>query len=183
MTEIAAIIGASVVLGISISWQYFGGDFLNWIVINSLICLFAAIMHELTHRIFAIIFKMKIEYQFWPAGSVLTLVSSYLGNAFSVQGFLLEDIDPGVPKWKVGLMKLSAPLVSTFIMIIFAILNYESPSLIYQTIYTTSALWAMAEILPFGGLDGKDIKDWSHTVWFLAFVFISGSYAVVTFLL
>ncbi|HSB47781.1 MAG TPA: hypothetical protein VLD37_07255 [Candidatus Bilamarchaeum sp.] len=183
LTEAGAVVGASVILGVSISWQYFGTDFLKWIAINSIICLFAAIMHELTHRAFAYAFKLKIEYRFWPAGSVLTLISSYLGNAFSIQGFLLEDIEPDVPRWKVGLMKLSAPLVSTAIMVIFALLNYESPSLIYQTIYSTSGLWAMAEILPFGGLDGKDIKDWSHTVWFLAFTVISGCYVAVTFLL
>ena len=185
MTEMGAIAGASLILGISISWQYFGPsvEFLKWVLINSLICLFAAIMHEVTHRVFAHAFKMKVEYRFWPAGSALTLISSYLGNAFSVQGFVLEEIDPGTPKWKVGLMKLSAPLVSTAIMIIFALLNYQSPSIIYQTVYATSALWAIAEILPFSGLDGKDIKDWSHTVWFLAFTFISGSYIIVTFLI
>ncbi len=183
ITEMAAILGASLILGISISWQYFGADFLGWLAINTIICLVGAIIHEVTHRVFAHYFNIKMEYRFWSAGSLLTLVSSYLGNAFSIQGFILEDIPAETPKWKVGLMKLSAPLVSTFIMVFFAFLHYSSPSPIYKIVYTTSALWAMAEILPFGSLDGKDIRDWSHTVWFLAFSFISISYIAVTFLI
>jgi hypothetical protein len=185
MTEALAIAGASLVLGTSISWQYFGPapDFVFWLFVNSLICLFAALLHEVTHRVFAHLFSIRMEYRFWPAGSLLTLISSYLGNAFCIQGFILEEVPPGVAKWKVGLMKLSAPLVSAAVMVAFAALNYLSPDPLYKMIYTTSGLWAMAEILPFGSLDGKDIQEWSHTVWFIAFALIGAAYIFVTFLL
>ncbi|MEW6722628.1 MAG: hypothetical protein AB1324_05180, partial [Candidatus Micrarchaeota archaeon] len=181
VTEMGAIAGASVVLGLSISWQFFGGDFLRWFLINTLVCLGAAILHEITHRIFAHFFKIKMEYRFWPAGSALTLISSYLGNAFSIQGFILEEIPPDTPKWKAGVMKLSAPLVSAAVMVIFALVYSSTYEPVYKIIYSTSALWAMAEILPFGSLDGKDVKEWSHTVWFLAFLFISAGYIWATF--
>jgi hypothetical protein len=185
LTEMLAIFGASMILGVSISWQYLrpGTDFFWFLAVNSLVCLGAAILHEVTHRIFAHIFRIKMEYRFWPAGSFLTLLSSYLGNAFSIQGFILEEIPPDTPKWKVGLTKLAAPLVSAIVMIGFALLNYASPDPVYKIIYSTSALWAMAEILPFGALDGKDVKDWNRDVWYLAFFFIGASYFVVTFLL
>jgi hypothetical protein len=185
VTEALAIIGASVVLGISISWQYFGpsGDFLFWVVVNTIICLLAGILHELTHRVFAHFYKIDMEYVFWPAGSALTLISSYLGNAFSIQGFILEEIPPGIAKWKVGLMKLSAPLMSAAVMVIFAFLYYEAPNPLFKAVYSTSALWAVAEILPLGSLDGKDIRDWNNNVWFAAFCLISISYLIVTLLI
>ncbi len=185
LSEGLAIMGASAVLGLSISWQYFGmgGDFAFWLLVNSAICLLAAILHEVTHRVFAHLFGIRMEYRFWPAGSALTLISSFLGNAFSIQGFILEEIPPGVPKWKVGLMKLASPLVSASVMVLFAYLYYLGPDPIFKVVYSTSALWAMAEILPFGSLDGKDVKEWNHTVWFLAFCLISISYLAVTFLL
>ncbi len=185
MAEAAAIAGASLVLGVSMSWQYFGPgkDFLYWVVLDSIVCLLAALTHELAHIALARLFKIKVEYRFWTAGSVLTLISSYLGNAFSVQGFLLEEIPAGVEKWKVGLMKLSAPLLSTLIMILFALLNLSSPNPLFKIIYSISGVWAMAEILPFGALDGKDIKEWNLDIWLLSFIFIGGSYFVVTFLL
>src|SRR5271157_2920138 len=185
LVEVAAILGASLVLGLSISWQYFANstELGYWLVLNTIICLVAGTLHEIVHRIFAHIFKIKIEYRFWPEGSFLTLVSSYLGNAFSVQAFLLEEIPEDVEKWKVGLMKLAGPVVSAVIMVVFAVMNHITPSPIYQIIYSTSALWAMAEMLPFSGLDGKDIREWNNTVWTIFFVIIGIAYIVVTFLL
>lgn len=185
ISEIIAVLGASIILGISISWQYLANQdaFWAWILINTLICLIGAIIHEVTHRIFAKIFDIKMEYKFWVEGSILTLVSSYLGNAFSIQAFILEEIPPGIEKWKVGVMKLSAPLMSTFVMIIFAYLYTQTPEPVYKVVYSTSALWAMAEILPFSSLDGKDIKDWNKWVWSGAFLFISTVYFIVTFLI
>jgi hypothetical protein len=185
LTEAVAIVGASVILGLSMSWQYFGlgKGFVPWLAVNSIVCLFAALTHEIAHMLMARVFKIKVEYRFWPFGSLLTLLSSYLGNAFSVQGFLLEEIPEGVEKWKVGLMKLSAPLISAIIMIVFALMNLSSPNPLYKIIYSISGVWAMAEILPFGALDGKDIKDWNRDVWYLAFFFIGGSYFIVTFLI
>ncbi|MFA5077602.1 MAG: hypothetical protein WC488_04205 [Candidatus Micrarchaeia archaeon] len=185
LSEALAIIGASLVLGISISWQYFGPtpEFLLWTFINTIICLIAGIAHELTHRIFAHFFKIRMEYRFWPAGSLVTLVSSFLGNAFSVQGFILEEIPKETERWKVGLMKLGAPLLSNGAMLLFAFINVIYPHVLFQIIYTTSALWAMAEMLPFSGLDGKDIKDWNFFVWLASFVFVAGCYIFVTFIL
>ena len=182
-TEAGALVAASVILGFSMSWQYFGKDFLPWLGINAVVCLFAALTHEITHMAIARAFKIKVEYRFWPFGSFLTLLSSYLGNAFSVQGFLLEEIPQGVEKWKVGLMKLSAPIISALIMIAFAWLYLSSPNPLYKIIYSISGVWAMAEILPFGSLDGKDIKDWNRDVWYLSFFLIGGSYFIVTFLI
>ena len=135
------------------------------------------------HRIFAFAFKIKVEYALWPAGSVMTIVSAYLGNAFSVQGFLVEEIPENTKKWKVGLMKLSAPLFSAFVMIFFAVLNVFFPSRIFQSIYSVSAVLAMLEMLPFRGLDGRDVKEWNVFVWAFFFIMVAGAYSVVTFLL
>ncbi|MDD5337586.1 MAG: hypothetical protein PHS02_03830 [Candidatus ainarchaeum sp.] len=185
VSEIAAIVGASLVLGISISWQYFGPspEFIFWLFINTAICLVAGIAHEIAHRILAWAFKIKMEYRFWAGGSLITLISSYLGNAFSVQGFILEEIPKETEKWKVGVMKLGAPLLSNAAMLLFAFINVFFPHPVFQVIYSTSALWAMAEMLPFAGLDGKDIKDWNFFVWLAAFVFVAACYIFVTFVL
>ncbi len=185
ISEIAAVLMAAFILGISLSWQYFGPtpDFFLWIVINGFICVIAGVSHEVVHRIFAFIFKIKVEYALWPAGSVMTIVSAYLGNAFSVQGFLVEEIPENTKKWKVGLMKLSAPLFSAFVMVFFAILNVFFPNRIFQSIYSVSAVLAMLEMLPFRGLDGKDVKEWNVFVWAFFFLLVAGAYSVVTFLL
>lgn len=183
LSEMGALISASTVLGISISWQFFGPtmDFLNFIIINSMVCLMAALIHEITHRVVGRKFGIKVEYRFWKAGSALTLLSSYLGNAFSIQGFVLEEVEEGTEKWKVGLMKLSAPIVSALCMIGFAALFIFLRDPLLKTAYLTSSLWAMAEILPFRSLDGADIKKWNFGIWLGAFAFIAVSYVLVIF--
>jgi hypothetical protein len=183
LSEMGALLAASTVLGISISWQFFGPtmDFLNFIAINSAICLMAALIHEITHRVVGRRFGIKVEYRFWKAGSTLTLLSSYLGNAFSIQGFVLEEIEEGTERWKVGLMKLSAPVVSAICMIGFAVLFIFFQNPLLKTAYLTSSLWAMAEILPLRSLDGADIKKWNPWIWLGAFLFIGISYTLVVF--
>ncbi|VVB98278.1 Uncharacterised protein [uncultured archaeon] len=183
--ELAAIAFGALILGIALSWQYLGPtpEFLLWLFIDGTIVLFSVIVHELTHRLFAYLFKLKVEYRIWPEGSLITLVSSYLGNAFSAQSFLLDEIPEDTPKWKVGVMRLSAPLVSNGIALAFALINAVVPNRVFQTIYAASAVFAMAEMLPINGLDGYDIKKWNSCVWLAAFLFIGACYAFVTFIL
>jgi len=185
LMEPLAIMGASLVLGISMSWQFFGPspDFAWWVAVNTFICLCAAILHEVSHRLVAHVFGFRVEYRIWPAGSLLTLVSSWLGNAFSVQGFLLEEIPENAVKWKVALMRIVGPLVSSATMVAFALLNAVFPSVYFQLIFSTSALWAVAEVFPFSGLDGKDLKDWNILVWLFTFLMVGGAYVLVTFIL
>ena len=183
--EAFALIAASVVLGVSISWQYLGpsGGFFYWVAINTGICALAGILHEVAHRLAAHFFRVKVEYRFWPAGSALTLLSSYLGNAFAVQGFLLEQIDEKLPKWKLGVRRLAGPIVSYVTMVAFAALNLFHPTKYFQVISATSALWAVAEVFPFNGLDGKDLKAWNSAAWLLIFLLFCATYAIVTFML
>lgn len=176
---------AALVLGASISWQFFGPswDFVFWLFVNSIICGVAALVHEATHRAFAWAFGIRMEYRFWPAGSFFTLLSSFLGNAFSVQAYLLEDVDEKIPKWKVAATKLSAPLVSAFFMVAFAAINFFFPHTVFQMVTAISALWAMAEMLPFRGLDGSDLIRINFFAWLLPFTAIACCYVMVTFIL
>ncbi|MFH1836276.1 MAG: hypothetical protein ABH851_08820 [Methanobacteriota archaeon] len=183
--EVAAILGASFVLGLSITFTFFGITpvFLTKLLQNWVLCLFAALSHEVSHRMVGKLCNIHIEYHFWWEGSAITLLTGYLGHPFSIQGFLMEKIEGPVTKWKYGLTKLAAPLFSFAIMMSFAYLNYKNPSEVYQIITVTSSLWAAAEIMPFSHLDGKDVRAWNHTAWFLSFMTIMAGYMIVNFLL
>ncbi|MFH1721402.1 MAG: hypothetical protein ABH950_02220 [Candidatus Altiarchaeota archaeon] len=183
--EMLALLGASLVLGGAVTWTFHGpvsGFILKW-MINSGLALFAALSHEIGHRLLGHFFGIKIEYKFWWSGSAITLLTGYLGHGFGIQGFLMEEVPPGTAKWKHGLAKLGAPLLSIAITIAFAYAYYLNPMPILQTIYITSSLWAMAEILPFKSLDGSDIRRWNHYIWAAAFLFIASVFVTVNLLL
>lgn len=183
--EPLAVFGGAAVVGVSMSWQYFAlsPDFLLWAFINTLIALTGAMIHEIIHRLMAFVYRIKVEYRFWWSGSALTLFSSYLGNAFSVQGFLLEEVPKGTPRWKLGTLKLAPPLFSAFIMLAVALLNAFVPHPVLQMIYISSAMWAMTEMFPFNGMSGKDVWEWNRIVWLLSFLLVAASYVFVMFIL
>ncbi|MFH0859581.1 MAG: hypothetical protein V1921_00100 [Candidatus Altiarchaeota archaeon] len=182
--EIASIVGASLVLGLSVTWTFIGPgkDFIPMLALNSGVALFAALSHEISHRILGKLMGVHIEYHFWTLGSAVTLFTGYLGNAFGVQGFLLEKADESISRWKYALVKLAAPILSIAIAIAFAWLNTKDPKVVYQMVYSTSSLWAMAEILPFEHLDGKDIRNWSRLVWIPVFILITAAYLAINFI-
>ncbi|MEM4272085.1 MAG: hypothetical protein QXH30_00695 [Candidatus Bilamarchaeaceae archaeon] len=183
--EVFSLLVVAVILGAALSWQYFGLsiEFVLWIFLGSIVCIFAVLMHELAHRVVALIFKFKAEYRIWPAGAFITIFSSMLGNTFSTSGFLIEEIPEDAKKWKIALMKLAGPAMSTFLMLFFAFLNLFFPSTFLQFAYSACAVSAVADMLPFRGMDGEDIKNWSIFVWAFCFLIIGGSYLLVTFLL
>jgi hypothetical protein len=184
LKEAAAVFGAAMVLGFAVTWTFAGptAGFFNLLLLNALICLFAALSHELSHRLIGRLFGIKIEYRFWPMGSFVTVVTAFLGNSFGIQGFLMEKVDEDISRWKYAVTKLSAPVISTTITVIFAYVYIGNPQVIFQMIYTTASIWAMAEIMPVKGLDGYDIKRWSKLVWFVFFAIISIIFFSVNFI-
>jgi|GEM_PF-1042974 len=183
--ELLAVLGASFVLGLSITFTFFGITtvFFTKLLQNWALCLFAALSHEVSHRMVGKLCNIHIEYHFWWGGSAITLITGYFGHPFSIQGFLMEKVDGPIAKWKYGLTKLAAPAFSFIIMMTFAYLNYKNPKEVYQLITVTSSLWAAAEIMPFTHLDGKDVRAWNHTIWFVSFMTIMAGYMIVNFLL
>jgi hypothetical protein len=182
--EAAAILGAASVLGFAVTWTFAGpsSGFLSLLFMNSWICLFAALSHELSHRLVGRLFGIKIEYRFWYMGSFITIVTAFLGNSFGIQGFLMEKIEGDISKWKYAATKLAAPLISTTITVIFAVLYLNNPGVVFQMVYTTASIWAMAEIMPVKGLDGYDIRRWNRLLWFLFFMTISIIFFTVNFI-
>ncbi|MBD3260791.1 MAG: hypothetical protein GF334_03805 [Candidatus Altiarchaeales archaeon] len=182
--EVAALLGAATVLGSSLTYTFHKLDFeLTTLLLNIGLCLFAALSHELGHRVVGRVFGIHIEYHFWLSGSLVTLATATLGNSFGIQGFLMERIEGDIENWKYGLTKLAAPVLSCFIMVFLGWLNMNNPTRIYQMIYSTAGLWAIAEILPLKALDGYDIKKWSGWVWKISFTVIATAYVAVHFIL
>ncbi|MDD5112344.1 MAG: hypothetical protein PHG85_07355 [Candidatus Altiarchaeota archaeon] len=183
--EVLAILAAASVLGAAMSWTYAGpsASFIWLFLLNLVLCLIAGLSHEFIHWLMGRLLKVETEYHFWISGSMATILSAFLGNSFGLQGFLIDEIDESVAKWKVGLIKLASPIFSAAVMISSGLINLFLPHVVFQMTYSIAGILAMADILPVKPMDGYDVRRWSLPVWLLAFLFISASFIIVNFLL
>jgi hypothetical protein len=184
LREGGSVLAAAFILGAAISYTYAGpsSDFFWLLGLNMVVCLLASISHEGVHRLAGMALKIRSEYTIWLSGSALTLVTAFLGNAFGLQGFLLEQVEPGTPKWKLAMMKVSAPLFSIAVAVCFAAGNLLYPNVIFQMVYSISGMFAMAEILPFKPMDGYDVRKWNFLVWLVAFIAVAVPYTLMSFM-
>jgi hypothetical protein len=184
LKEALNLIIAALVLGFAVTWTFTGPTpkFMDYILLNTGICLVAGLSHDLIHRILSRLFKIKVEYRLWYTGSFITIFTAILGNSFGMQGFLLEKPQEEISKWKYGIMKLAGPLFSMGIAGSFALLYTKQPGIMYQMIFTTASIIAMAEIMPVKGLDGYDIREWNRWLYVILFAVITIAFFFIGFI-
>ncbi|MBN2014066.1 MAG: hypothetical protein JW778_02700 [Candidatus Altiarchaeota archaeon] len=184
LKEVVAIIAAAFILGFSITWTFTGlsWGFFDLFLLNMAVCLFATVAHELSHRVTGKYCGVKIEYRLWYTGSVITILSAFLGSSFGVPGFLLEKMGDCASKCRHALTRLASPMVAIITAMVFYYLHIKDSSTIFQMIYVTASIRAMAEIIPIKGLDGYYVKDWSPAIWSISFIFISLAFFAVNFI-
>jgi hypothetical protein len=183
--EVFAVMAAAFVLGAAISWTYAGptDEFLWLLGVNFIICLMAGLSHEAVHRIAGKLLGIKSEYTFWFSGAFLTIVTALLGNAFGLQGMLVDEIKEGTDRRKIGLMKLSGSVFSFGLMVLAAACNLLYPSFLFQMVGGISGMVAMADILPFKPMDGYEIRRWNFLFWLVWFMTILVTFTAVSFVL
>jgi len=184
LREVASLILASLVLAAAITWVFTGPTpaFIPLLLVNIIVALVTVVGHELVHLVFGRMFGLRMEYVFWPIGSLFTLFSAYLGNPFGLAGFLVEEEAQGM-RMKVAVMKLAAPLASIAFAFLFAIINLFAPWEIFQMTFTIASTLAIVELLPFEPFDGAAVRRWSIFAWFFPFCAVALLYIVVNFIL
>ncbi|MFQ5405656.1 MAG: hypothetical protein ACE5DI_00660 [Candidatus Micrarchaeia archaeon] len=182
--EALAFAAASIVLGIAIAWTFaaFTDRFLEILAYSIAIALGVIVIHELSHKAMAKKYGLRANYKFWPAGSIVTLLTAGLGSAFGLSGYLSEQAKGATDRQR-ALTKLMGPLSISFLAIILFALNWMQPNEILQIGFTLSSIWAMAEILPLEPMDGKAVKTWSSSTWLASFLFILIVFFAVNFVL
>ncbi|MEM4215477.1 MAG: hypothetical protein QXD51_00145 [Candidatus Anstonellales archaeon] len=183
--EIFSFLLASFILAIGVTWTFVGASlmFIPYLILNMAVCFFIILTYDGFRWVAAKLLGIPAEYIFWPAGALLTLVSSFLGNPFGLSGVLVEETEKIKAKWKVGIMNLAASFFSIFIAVVFFLINFLFPFELFQMVFSASSTIAMVSMLPIGSLGGNEIRKWNLFVWFFGFVFVFGVYAVITFLI
>ncbi|MDD5604806.1 MAG: hypothetical protein WC231_05575 [Dehalococcoidales bacterium] len=132
------------------------------------------IFHELAHRLVARKFGYYAEYEMWPAGLFIALVSSLMGFIFAAPGAVV--IRPGniiiadhkTQMENLGLISIAGPATNIAIAVLFLVLDAIYPTLIFYLGAYINTWLAIFNLIPFGPLDGAKIFRWSKLYWGVA---------------
>lgn len=152
----------------------------------SLMYLFAFLVHEFAHRQTAIHFGLHTKFRLFTMGVIMTAVCIFLPVKFALPGAVvvlgLENISR-----ETGLIKLAGPvsnLILGGILFILGVLPFWSG--MWNNLLLSSAnfnfMLGAFNMLPFGILDGDNIRKWNKKIWIIFFIIMIAMLAL-TFVL
>ncbi len=195
LSEAAHIIIASIlILSLSISGFIYQFEVISnlgtkILVIGflSLMYLVAFLVHEFAHRQTAVHFGLHTKFRLFTMGVIMTAVCVFLPVKFALPGAVvvlgLENISR-----ETGLIKLAGPvsnLILGGVLFLLGVLPFWSGMwnhLLMTSAYFNFMLGAF-NMLPFGILDGDNIRKWNKKIWIIFFIVLVGMLALTLVLI
>ena len=144
-----------------------------------------SLMHELGHKFVAMKHDCRAEFELWPLGLLISVVSSFFGVVFATPGvahIYPEDNDDETN----GRIAVAGPmgnitLALTFIVIAALIRPATAHSNIIYLIYlictvgfSVNSFLAAFNLFPVYSLDGTKVMKWNVVIWIAVFVIAGG---------
>jgi Zn-dependent protease len=147
------------------------------------------VFHELAHRLIARRFGYFAEYAMWGKGLLIALGCSFFGFIFAAPGAVM--IQPRAAasgtitasREKFGLISLAGPATNIALALIFQMLDFVEPALLFTLGARINTWLALFNLIPFGPLDGAKIFKWSKVVWTISIAMAGGLFAAQRFFL
>ncbi len=134
------------------------------------------ILHEMGHKLTAIMYGAKAKYQMWIQGLALMMITSLFGLLFAAPGAVYIFSDK-ITRKQNGLISLSGPAINLVLMAIFLGLSALVPVRHYLPFeYVRNVnVWlfgaqlnlilALFNMIPVFPLDGGKVMAWSRGIW------------------
>jgi hypothetical protein len=182
ISEVIAFILYVVIFSLTLSWSWSENflDFKRILLINLIVVGVISFAREFVRLIFCYKQKLRSEYVFWPFGTFLTLLSTYIGNTFAMISYTLLDEDEADEK-KFGRSSFLIALFTYFIAVISYILNMINPTVFLQMMFVFSIMILFIELFPMHPMPGFEIKEWNFIVWLISYIIIFLSYISMNF--
>ena len=137
------------------------------------------IFHELGHKFVAMHYGYYAEYELWPTGLIIALVSSFFGFIFAAPGAVVI-YSQGMEKKTNGIISIAGPIVNIILGLIFFLILGSLGDFVYTEagaiVYLICVLGtrinfflAAFNLLPIPPLDGSKVLSWSVPIWLVTF--------------
>lgn len=177
-----AVLFSAIVFSIAMSWTWSNEltDFMEMLFINLVIISFILLLRESARQYFCYRHKVKAEHVFWPLGALLTLISTILGNTFSLASYTVKDEKNEIEKQFGKITFFISVILFLFVLLTF-VWNLFYPSLLLQMVFTYTIMMLFIDLFPLSPMDGHDIKKWNFPIWLIFYSIIIISYICINF--
>ena len=180
--EIRDLIISFIVIALGFTILYSNGDYSNIGLVFPIVMIGVGagfIFHELGHKFVAMHYGYYAEYELWPTGLLIALVSSFFGFIFAAPGAVVIYSN-GMEKKTNGLISIAGPIVNIILGLIFFLILGSLGDFIYTEtgaiVYLICVLGtrinfflAAFNLLPIPPLDGSKVMAWRVPVWLITF--------------
>ena len=180
--EIRDLIISFIVIALGFTILYSNGDYSHIGIVFPVVMIGVGagfIFHELGHKFVAMHYGYYAEYELWPTGLIIALVSSFFGFIFAAPGAVVI-YSQGMEEKTNGLISIAGPLVNIALGLIFFLILGSLGDFVYTEagaiVYLICVLGtrinfflAAFNLLPIPPLDGSKVMAWSVPVWLITF--------------
>ena len=180
--EIRDLVISFIVIALGFTILYSNGDYSNVTLIFPIVMIGVGagfIFHELGHKFVAMHYGYYAEYELWPIGLLVALVSSFFGFIFAAPGAVVI-FSNGMEEKTNGIISIAGPIVNILLGLIFFLILGSLGDFIYTEtgviVYLICMLGtrinfflAAFNLLPIPPLDGSKVMAWSVPIWLVTF--------------
>ncbi len=176
--EWAAIGLSAIIFACAISYMYFvqRSDIVQYILLLILVNLIVSGLTNLIRIVLDLRHAIHSEYGLWYFGILITLLTGWLGNVFSVAGYTNSE---GHSK-REGVAKYILAVIVFIAFIAAATTNLLQPAAALQMISILLLSLAFFTMLPLHPFDGRKIYAWNKVAWWLTMVPITVAYIFIS---
>ena len=180
--EIRDLIISFIVIALGFTILYSNGDYSNIGLVFPIVMIGVGagfIFHELGHKFVAMHYGYYAEYELWPTGLIIALVSSFFGFIFAAPGAVVIYSN-GMEKKTNGIISIAGPIVNIILGLIFFLILVSLGDFAYtETGYLVALTCVLGtrinfflaafNLLPIPPLDGSKVMAWSVPIWLVTF--------------
>jgi parallel beta-helix repeat protein len=179
--ELLSVLVATLLLSFVLSWTWAPdlSMFLGLFIITLIIVAVMFIVRESIRSYLCHKQNLSSEFYIWPLGGIMMLVSTFLGNTFSLAANHQYDEQGDIKKF--GRINFIVALFMYVIVAFAFIANLFYPSIILQMIVIVTILNLFIDLFPFRPMDGYETRQWNLPLWIGLYIIVFISYVVVYF--
>jgi len=165
--EWIAILSAAFIFALAISYEYWDSatTIMVLIGINFLVNSLIYAIRHLVRLYMDKVHELHTEYKTWIWGSIITIITGWLGNTFALAGYTVSDKKTK----REARIQYTINTVSFMVSIIFLIWNWFAPSLYLQMAMILAMAISVIQMLPMKPFAGKNIYKWNKIKWWITF--------------